>query len=119
MKRSTVSSVILAAWSIFGSAAPSTAAQAGKTTCLDTAQGKVSVGWPCIRGTYLDQVNVITQTGPDRSERVASILSEAVSLWAVGMGRLQGTARLTYGITEVLADAKAARCGTRSAVVKP
>src|SRR6267378_3627735 len=120
MKRSTVSSVILlAAWSIFGSAAPSTAAQAGKTTCLDTARGKVSVGWPCIHGTYEIYQDVTETLSVEETNHGVGTLHVEFELWATEPGRLAGNAHLSYFFQATHVHIGAKGCPLSTGIVAP
>jgi hypothetical protein len=87
--------------------------------CLKTAAGAVNIGAPCIVGTYAAHYDIF-QTPNDHETIVTdSLLQAHVSLWAVSVGKLQGTAHLAYSLNSKLTDTKATTCQTQTELDVP
>ena len=87
--------------------------------CLKTAAGAVNVGDPCIVGTYAAHYDIL-QTPNDHETIVTdSLLQAHVSLWAVSVGKLQGTAHFSYNLNSKLTDTQASTCQTQTSLVVP
>jgi len=88
-------------------------------SCLKTAAGAVNVGDPCIVGDYAAHYDILQKPRDSETIVTDSLLQAHVSLWAVGVGKLQGTAHLTYSLNSKLEDTRATTCQTVTDVVAP
>lgn len=87
--------------------------------CLKTAAGAVNVGSPCIVGTYAAHYNIIQKPNDHDTIVTDSLLQANVSLWAVSVGKLEGTARLTYSLNSKQEDPQSDTCKTVTDLVAP
>jgi hypothetical protein len=87
--------------------------------CLKTAAGAVNVGDPCIVGTYAAHYNIFQRPTDHQTVTTDSLLQASIGLWAVSVGKLEGTAYFTYSLKSVSTDTKASDCVTTTDLVAP
>jgi hypothetical protein len=89
------------------------------TRCLKTAAGVVSVGRPCIVGTYAAHYDILQRPNEHDTIVTNSLLQADVALWAVSAGNLEGTGRLSYGLNSKQQDPESDTCTTVTSLVTP
>jgi hypothetical protein len=87
--------------------------------CLKTAAGAVNVGDPCIVGTYASHYNIVQIPNDHETIVTDDQLQAHLSLWAVSVGKLQGTAHFSYSLNSKLDDSKGTPCQTQTELVVP
>lgn len=88
-------------------------------SCLKTAAGAVNVGSPCIVGTYAAHYDILQKPNDHDTIVTDSLLQANVSLWAVSVGKLEGTAHLTYSLNSKQEDPQSTTCQTVTELVAP
>jgi hypothetical protein len=76
-------------------------------------------GPPCLLGAYEAHYDVTTQIDEHQTAHVVSPLTAMFSIWAVGEGKLQGTAHLTYSVNGTYKDTQSTSCPVQTEVVEP
>ena len=87
--------------------------------CLKTAAGAFQVGGPCILGIYAAHYDIIQKPTDHQTIVTDSLLHADLSLWAVSVGKLEGTAHLTYSLTSKYEDTEGVSCISTTEVVEP
>ncbi len=87
--------------------------------CLKTAAGASNVGAPCILGSYAAHYDILQKPTDHQTIVTDSLLQAHLSLWAVSVGKLQGTAHLSYSLNSKQDDTQATTCQTVTELVVP